>query len=750
MAVLIRIDDRDYSVDEALEEGIGRHQAGLVDQAVSIYRGILAVDPAHADSLHLMGLVAHKSGQTDVALDYYATAIARRPNQAAYRNNLANLLWELGRLDEAVAEYRTALELRPESGEIAGNLGLVLGLLERWDEALPHFRAALARKPDSPEIHYNLGNALRRLGLLQEAEGCYRQALAIKPDFAPACHHLGITLAELGRAEEAEIRYREALRLRPDYPEALNDLGNLLQECSRLDEAVACYRRSLQQRPSLTAAHYNLGCALLAQNDAEGAAACYDRALALDPHYGDARLARCMAELPMLYREDAEIARRRLAYEASLRRMSDDLERGETVADLAAVVGASQPFFLACQGRNDRELQLLYGTLVCRLAAAAYPPAPLPPPPAPGEKIRVGIVSGYFREHTIWHLLIKGWLSQLDRSRFDVFGYHTGNQQDRETAIAVAECEQFRQGRLTPLRWRALIAADAPHVLLYPEIGMDPMAAHLAAQRLARTQCVAWGHPDTSGMPSVDYFLGSDAMEPPDAQDHYTERLVRLPNLGTWYAPGDWPAIPLTRAALGLRAGATVYWSSQVLHKYLPQFDDVYPRIAREVGDCQFVFIEFAKSRLVTDLFRQRLERAFAAVGLAADAHCVILPSLPQERFVAAIGHCDVVLDSIGWSGGKSSLESLTHDRPIVTVEERFMRGRHTAAMLRLMAVTETIAETVDDYVAIAVRLAREPAWRAAIGARIGAAKHRLYRDRAYIAALESFLAQVARAPITP
>jgi len=748
--VLIRIDDRDYSIDEALEEGIGRHQAGRVDQAVSIYRSILEVDPAHADSLHLMGLVAHKQGQTDLALNYYASAIARQPKQAAYRNNLANALWELGRTDEAVAEYRTAAELRPDSAEIQGNLGHVLGTLERWDEALPYFRAALSRKPDSPEIHFNFGNALRRLGRLQEAEACYHRALAIKPDFAPASHHLGITLTELGRVDEAELRYREALRLQPDYPEALNDLGNLLQERSRLAEAVACYRSALQQRPSLPAAHYNLGCALLAQNDADGAIACYDQALALDPQYGGARLARCMAELPMLYRDDAEIGHRRAAYAASLRRLRDDLERGEAATGLAAAVGASQPFFLACQQQDDRELQLLYGSMACRLVTAAYPAAPLAAPAAPDEKIRVGIVSGFFREHTIWHLLIKGWLKQLDRRRFEVYGYHTGNQQDGETAIAAAECQRFVPGRLPAERWRELIAADAPHVLLYPEIGMDPMAAHLAAQRLARTQCVAWGHPDTSGMPSLDYYLGSDAMEPPDAQDHYTERLVRLPNLGTWYEPGDWPAIPLTRSALGLREGATVYWSSQVLHKYLPQFDTVFPRIARAVGDCQFVFIEFAKSRLVTDLFRERLARAFAAFGLTADAHCVMLPSLPQERFVAAIEQCDVVLDSIGWSGGKSSLESLTHDRPIVSLEDRFMRGRHTAAMLRLMAVPDTIVGTVDDYVALAVRLAREPDRRAALGARIAAGKHLLYRDRAYIAALEDFLVRVAGAPITP
>jgi protein O-GlcNAc transferase len=748
VAILIRINDRDYSVNEAFEQGLGRHETGLVDQAEAIYRRILAVDPTHPDSLHLMGVVSHSRGQKAEAIGYYTAAIAHLPNRAPYHNNLGNTLSDLGRFEEAVAHYRTALGLRPGSAEIHGNLGHVLGLLGRWDEAMRHFRMALEGRPDSPEILCNLADALRRLGLLREAERYYRHALVLKPDLAVAHHHLGITLAELGQAEQAEAHYREALRLRADYPEALNDLGNLLQERSRLAEAVDCYRRSLQLQPRLTEAHYNLGCALLAQNDSDGAAGCYDQALALEPRYGAARLARCMAELPILYRNESEIVCRRDAYAAALRTLSDDLDRGGTIAGLAAAVGASQPFFLACQGSNDRELQALYGALACRLTAEAYPPAAFAPPPAPDEKIRVGIVSGFFREHTIWHLLIKGWVTQLDRSGFEVYGYHTGNQRDDETALAAAHCDRFAQGGFPAERWRAQIATDAPHVLIYPEIGMDPMSAHLAAHRLAPTQCVAWGHPDTSGMPSLDYFLGSDAMEPPDGQQHYTERLVRLPNLGTWYAPGDWPAIPLARPALGLRATATVYWSAQALHKYLPQFDAVFPRIALAVGDCQFVFIAFAKSRLVTDLFRQRLDRAFATFGLDAAAHCVILPSLPPERFVAAIGQCDIVLDTIGWSGGKSSLESLTYDRPIVTLAGRFMRGRHTAAMLRLMAVSDTIADTVDDYVAIAARLARDTAWRAAIGQRIAASKHRLYRDRAYIIALQEFLARAVRDPV--
>ncbi len=397
------------------------------------------------------------------------------------------------------------------------------------------------------------------------------------------------------------------------------------------------------------------------------------------------------------------------------------------------------------QGYDDRALQSLYGSLVCRIMAELAPPVPLAAPPAPDEKVRVGIVSGFFLEHTIWKLLICGWLARLDRQRFQVFGYHTGGMQDAATLRAAALCDKFVMGRRPGPAWRDAIGADAPHVLLYPEIGMDAVATQLAAQRLAPTQCMAWGHPETSGMPTIDYFLSSDLMEPQNGQDHYTERLVRLPNLAIWYEPADWRPVPLGRAELGLRPSATVYWSGQALYKYLPQYDQVFARIALEVSDCQFVFIEYARSRHVTEQFWRRLQRAFAAHGLKAEDHCVVLPSLDPDRFISAVGLADVVLDTIGWSGGQSTLDCLIQALPMVTMPGTLMRSRHTAAILGRLGVTGTIVDSVDQYVGVAVALAWDHAWRAALTAKILDNRHRVYRDDTTITALEDFLLAAVR-----
>src|SRR5262249_46044452 len=139
------------------------------------------------------------------------------------------------------------------------------------------------------------------------------------------------------------------------------------------------------------------------------------------------------------------------------------------------------------------------------------------------------------------------------------------------------------------------------------------------------------------------------------------------------------------------------------------------------------------------------LDRAFAALDLDATKFCVFLPFLEQQRFIAAARLCDIVLDSIGWSGGVSTLESLLHDVPIVTFAGSLMRGPHTMAMLELMQVTDTVAASVDDYVSLAVRLARDLGWRAAVKNRISGSKKRLYRDDTCITALQEFLLGVTQ-----
>ena len=732
--------------EQTLAAAIAQHRAGRLAEAERLYRLVCAADPNNARAFHLLGVVAHQLKRPDAAA-LVGRAIALNPNSAEAHNDRGVILAANGSFAEALSCFERAVALNPNYGEARNNLGRGLRSLGRFDEARAQFEWVLKSSPDSPLAHFNLASVLQPAGRNSDAEQHFRSAIALRPDFVDAHLHLASLLQEANWLPEALAHTERAVALRPGNAGARNNLGNILRSLGRRDEAIAQYQAALGIDPNFFIAHYNCGVALRGDTRIAEARAHFGRAFALKPNFLEAGLALCMAELPALYQTESEIAERREAYAHSLASLSADVDSAgpAAAAALSEAIGSQQPFYLPYQGHNDRELQSLYGSLVCKIMAARYATPVMAKPPGPGEPIRLGIVSGFFRQHSNWKIPIRGWLAGLNRDRFHISGYHTGDERDAETDAAAALCERFVQGPLSLDAWRRTILDDAPHVLIYPEIGMDKLPAQLAAQRLAAVQCVSWGHPVSSGFPTIDYFISSDLMEPTGAAAHYSEQLIRLPNLSVYCEPPEVPPLTINRTELGLRATAVVYWCCQSLPKYLPQFDEVFARIAAEVPDCQFTFIEFAGGRGITEMFRARLVRAFKALGLDAADHCVFLPRLAPDRFVAAIGQCDVVLDSIGWSGCNSILESLVHDLPIVTLAGEMMRGRHSAAILRMMDIGGTTARTIDQYVSIAGALGRSSARRAELSAGIAAGKHRLYRDRQCIEALEAFLDKAVR-----
>ncbi|MCC7273363.1 MAG: tetratricopeptide repeat protein [Alphaproteobacteria bacterium] len=532
----------------------------------------------------------------------------------------------------------------------------------------------------------------------------------------------------------------------PADGEALARLGAALWTARRPRAAIDALRRAVAALPDRIAVRDSLANALHYVGDHDGAEAAFAATLALAPDHLPTRLNACVARLRPIYRDAAERVRARAAYAGDLAALVRLPLPGDADA-LGRIMGARKPFHLAAQGENDRDLQALYGGFLCRVMAARFPDLAAPPPRpglAPGERIRIGILSGFFRHHSNWKMRLRGWLEDLDRGRFAVHGYFTGTPADAETARARSLCARFVEGARPTAEWARTIRADRLHVLLIPEIGMDPAVVELAALRLAPVQATSWGHPQTSGMPTVDDFLSSDLMEPPDGDAHYTERLVRLPGLSCRPIPvAVDPAVP-TRGELGVGDDDVLYWCCQQLHKYLPEDDHVFPRIAAAVPGARFLFVGHGGGDGVETVFRERLARAFAGAGLDAARHCRHLGILSAERFAGVTRASDIFLDSLGWSGCNSTLEALAADLPVVTWPGRLMRARHSAAILRLAGLDETVATSEADYLAIATALGRDAGRRATLRRRVAGAAPALWADRSYLPGLEGYLVRAA------
>jgi predicted O-linked N-acetylglucosamine transferase (SPINDLY family) len=233
-------------------------------------------------------------------------------------------------------------------------------------------------------------------------------------------------------------------------------------------------------------------------------------------------------------------------------------------------------------------------------------------------------------------------------------------------------------------------------------------------------------------------------MEPVNGQDYYSETLVKLPGLSICYNKPQLPENFKKRPEFGLQDDDFVYLSTQSLFKHLPEDDGLYAEIARSVPNAKFVFLQH-ESGNVTDIFKKRLERAFGQRKLDVGEFCIFQPRLSYDDFLSLNMVSDVLLDAPAWSGGMTSLEGISCGLPVVTLPGRFMRSRHTYAMLKLMGIRETIAADRKDYVRIAARLGTDREFIAGCTASIEKNMHRLYAGRAAVSALESFYKSLVR-----
>jgi predicted O-linked N-acetylglucosamine transferase (SPINDLY family) len=751
-------------------------QQGRTEAGRQMLQTALEHQPDLAGAHYYLALAWQQQGRLEEACEALYRLLELQSESETALATLGEILRQLGHYQQAIPIYHQLLILRPQDADVHTQLGLTFQALGRQEEAMFSFNMAINHQPHFAPAHKYLGDAFRVSGQLPKALQSYAQALKFQPDFAAAHNGLGLALGQLGRSAEAVLCFKRAIACQPHFALAHNNLGNSYRAIGQLDQAIQAYIQALKCEPDFAGVHYNLGNALKdkkqfpvaikayqqalqckpdfveaytamamvyrEQNQLPEVLECFHQALALQPDLASAALGQCIGQLPIIYVSTDAIQHRRTAYQQELYRLAQTYQTPEEQSRAAAAVGKIQPFLLAYQGMNDRELQALYGTIIHQWMASRYPQwsRPLPPPTlAAQEKLRVGFVSGFFRGHSNWKIPIQGWVEQLDRDRFELFGYYTGTKQDGCTAAAARACTKFVQGQHSIAQWGELIRQDQLHCLIFPEFGMDATTIQLGCLRLAPIQMTSWGHPETSGLPTIDYFLSSDLMEPENAQNHYTETLIRLPNLSIYYQPPTVEPKPVSRADIGLVADDVLFWCCQSLFKYLPQYDDVFPSIARALPQAKFVFIANA-SESITQVFRRRLEQAFQDRQLDYQTHCVFLPYMDAATFAGTTALADVFLDSIGWSGCNSTLEAIAHNIPIVTWPGELMRGRHTLAILKMMGMTETIAQTRENYVEIAVRLGQDQDYRHLLSQTINEQKYRLYGDRKPVQALADFL----------
>lgn len=567
---------------------------------------------------------------------------------------------------------------------------------------------------------------------LDEAKSLYRQTLQLAPETAEAWFGLGRLARQVGAAAAAIEALSKGSSLAPNDANLRTEYASALQEADRIDEAAAEFEAVCRLRPRDPLAWQRVAIARQGLGEIDAARDAYHRADALHPDAANWIRAGTITS-PIVSSQAALIAERA--------RLDSELDRLLAEPGLAITdplrAGLWPNFYLAFHGENDRDLQTKFAALYRRACPALDYVAPhCRRPRRPREKIRVGLVSKFFFRHSIGRTS-RGLFARISRAGFEVTAILVSPiVEDSYSEFIRAHADRVLVVPQELERARELIAALELDVLFYQDIGMEPFTYFLAFSRLAPVQCVSFGHPDTTGIPTVDWWVSNDLFEPEGAAAHYSEKLHMLRDVATlaYYYRPELPKPPRRRVDFGLPERGHVYLCPQNLFKFHPDMDTLLAGVLRRDSEGRVVVIAGRVAHW-TDLIRERWR---AAIPDVVD-RIIVLPRQEPDDFLSLIALADVMLDTVHFNGMNTSLEAFAVATPVVTLPGAFQRGRHTQAMYRKMGLGELVCPTAERYVDLAVRLGSEREQRDAVSAAIMQRNAVLFEDSAVVSGFEAF-----------
>jgi protein O-GlcNAc transferase len=651
--------------------------------------------------------------------------------------NQAFALHQSGALETAEPLYLELLKVDPGLAHVRHLLGVLRH--QRGDPArgARSIKIAIAQMPDQPVF---LGNLSTLLIALADplGEKIARRSLILAPGFLDGLINLATARLHRGATDEAIQTFRDLIRRTPDRLDLHDRLANALEAGGYFDRALPWRRRQACFSPDSPEIYGGVANSLTMIGDGDGARRHLICGTTLKPTAaGRFRSAHVQNRVP---RNAEEIARCRA-------RLHGFLDQAETealsVADPIREIGVTN-FSFTYHDQNNRELASRTAEFNLRVCPSLGWTAPhCRRRPTPGRRIRLAIVSVLLGSHTIGKLFGE-ILSKLPRERFEVIAASHAKTSDPAwvSQMRGADAQITLSHDLSQARQQlASVEAD---ILLYLDIGMDPFSYYLAFARLAPVQAVCVGHPDTTGVPNIDYFLTTKGAEPADWREHYSERAILLDEFPFFYKRPPAVANLLGREELGLPERATLYTCPQTLFKMHPDHDDVFLEILRRDPKGRLMLIESAQS-LETKRMRERL----------ADAGPDVIDRVHFQRrmngleYLGFVGAADLLVETFGFAGGNSTYEALSTGTPILAYAGKHMRARVTMDLLAMIGLGDCMALDRENYISMAVEMANDTAARRDIRRRVPEAAPGLFERQSAVTGLAVFLERAVDASRT-
>ncbi len=560
-------------------------------------------------------------------------------------------------LTSAETLCRDILLREPRQADAWQLLAMIAGDSGEPVAAMEHIRKAISLNPANHSYHANLGRLLSITDQFVEAEACYRKAITLKDDGA---HHenLGNALRMQGRFREAEASYHRALQLNPNVASAHRNLADLLQLQERHLEAIRSYQRALALQPDGADIHSNLGRTLQGNGQLEEALACFRHALTLDPNnartYDNLLYALSYQSPPLEYLKAAR-------------------ERGERLTALAQSYVSSHPlmpeFFRDDSGCNGD--------------------APV---------LRVGLVSGDFREHPVGYFL-ENLLAHLDPARVALFAYPTIALTD-----ALTERIKPRFAKWQPLVELSNIAAAqqirADRVNILIDLGgyTSDSRLELFAWRPAPVQ-VSWlGYWASSGLAEIDYVLADPHSIPRAEAEQFCEQVWYLPETRLCFTPpGEEIAVaPLPAVSNGHITFGCFNNPTKINQAVMALWAQILNRITN--SQLMLKSPQFGYPEIVA-----QMQSRFAAHGIGAD-RLQLQGKSARVDYLQTYNGIDIALDPFPFTGATTSIEGVWMGVPFITLQGDRMIAHQGESILHNLGLPDWIAADEATYVELALR----------------------------------------------
>jgi predicted O-linked N-acetylglucosamine transferase (SPINDLY family) len=629
---------------ELLRRGLEGHQAGRAREAADCYQQVLRANPANADALYLLAVLSQQTGDFTAAIELARRAIRVSGDQPHLHEALGLALMGVEELEQAEKSLLRAAE--SGTAESFNNLGILRKKQGRWDEAIAAFERSVERNPQFSDALYNLGNAYREQGQAGRAMELFSRATAANQSHADAFAALGQTMVALGRSLESVVPFRRAIELRPGDAQLRFDAASAFEAIREFADAAECYRAGLAIDGARPEMKHNLGRALFELGRADEA---------LD-----------------LFREAAQGLR------AALPR-----------AMIAVMIPG------AAKATNQEILE-------ARRAFAENDLPPLRPRPArsTANRLRIGYVSSFFHRRN-WMKPVWPLIARHDRSRFAVHifsdapeaampeGYRADSRDRRHDISNLSNGQAAR-----------LIEAEGIDLLIdlngYSKLQRLP----LFTLRPAPVTAGWFNMFATTGMSCFDCLIGDDQVIPPEEEEFYCEKILRVP--GSYLTFDVVYPVPDVVDPPCLSTGVVTFGCLAPLYKIAPQAITAWSRILRAAPQSS---LALRGSALQSEGARRYLLEAFGQCGVSPERIRLYGPA-PHFQFLETYNEIDIALDTFPYNGGTTTTEAIWQGVPVVTFYGDRWVSRTSASILRAGNLGRFVNRDLDGYVAQAIELA--------------------------------------------